>query len=580
MINLFESLILGVMSEADRKLSQVDFLSLEDRERVREWNATLPSIENNSSSCTIHGLVEAMAARQPEAIAIASWDGQLTYHQLDELSTKLACHLRGLGVGQESLVVHCFTKSVWAVVAIISVLKAGAACVSISPESPRARTRAILEDTKALVALVAPDTLGSVEDLVDHPVIVDAAFFGNVHPPELSLPHVDAQQLAFILFTSGSTGVPKGIAIEHSALCCSMFAMGQQLGMNSDSRVLQFSSFTFDAHLFDIFVTLHFGGCVCVPSDDQRSNDLAGAINSLRVNVLNLTPTVASMIQPQDVPLVSMLIMVGEAVTKGVVAAWSSVRPVRLFNGYGPAETYVASLIEITPESQALTSPSNIGFALNGNRFWVSDPLNYERLMPVGCIGELLIEGLTLARGYLNQPEKTAEVFLEVPASWAHLGPDREGNEARRIYKTGDLVRYSQDGSVDYVGRKDTQVKVHGQRVELAEIEYHLNTAVPQGSHCVVIHATAGLCKGRLVAVIALPSDDGHTRLSSASEMRPVPASQVIESRPLISELRQKNFGKAADVYGAEPLVGGRCHSFDNFWQDEQVIHISVDSRH
>ena len=239
---------------------------------------------------------------------------------------------------------------------------------------------------------------------------------------------------------------------------------------DQSSRTLQFAAFTFDISFSDIFATLAGGGCVCIPSDNDRMNDLETAIRSLRVNSACLTTTVARQLRPSRVSGLKFLAVAGEAPTQEILDIWAD--KVCLMNMYGPAECtiYSAGITEISVRDR----PQNIGRGV-GARLWIADPHNHNRLAAVGAVGELLIEGPILARSYLKDEAKTRAAFIENPL-W--LLQER-GDQPHRLYKTGDLVHYASDGSIVYLGRKDTQVKVGGQRVELGEIESQLAKLVP-----------------------------------------------------------------------------------------------------
>jgi amino acid adenylation domain-containing protein len=529
-LSSFKSVLNAIQYEGGGQLlNQLDFLSNSDRKMISQWNQ---DVSLKVDDCTVHELFQKMAASQPNWVAIQSWDGKLTYFQLDKLSNKLSQYLRGLGVGPETMVVHYFPKSMWAVVAILAILKAGGACVATTPDFPRERVETIIAATNASVVRTSSDTMDTIDGLALHSVAVHRQFIESIQDTESTYNQsisVAPHNAAFVIFTSGSTGNPKGIIMNHSSLCASMKHLRLLSGMCKDSRVLQFSAYTFDVHIFDIFVTLYSGGCVCIASDHERSNELSGVINRLGVNFLSLTPTVAALIDPTEVPTVTKLAMMGEAVTKGVVDSWYSIPGLRLYNGYGPAETWISSWTEISPES---TAPKNIGFAIGGDRFWVADPLNHHRLMPVGCRGELLIEGPTLARGYLNMPQRTVESFIKRPP-WLQ---EVDGATPGRVYKTGDLVRYNTDGSLNYFGRKDTQVKVHGQRVELDEIDYHLNRTTPKIAEGFIVYASKGPCNKRLVALVARVH--GRPRVHQASQANPISLSQDTNSKAVLEVLK------------------------------------------
>jgi non-ribosomal peptide synthetase component F len=243
--------------------------------------------------------------------------------------------------------------------------------------------------------------------------------------------------------------------------------MGARLGIKSTTRTLQFSAFTFDISIGDIFTTLAHGGCVCVPSERERTDSLVSAMNDLAVTFAVLTPTVASLLDPESVPAsLDTIVLVGEAVKPAAVQPW--LRRVRVFNGYGPAESSILSAIN-GPMHHPEDAPM-IGSTLS-NRLWVTNPLDHNALVPIGAPGELLIEGPSLARSYLHDSERSASSFVIDPkfVSSLHLPP------GSRMYRTGDLVRQScEDGLLVFLGRIDTQIKIRGQRVEVGEIESHI----------------------------------------------------------------------------------------------------------
>ncbi|RDW58724.1 hypothetical protein BP6252_13200 [Coleophoma cylindrospora] len=451
------------MRTQDTPVSDIDIMSPADTSDIMHWNATMPASEET----LVHESITQQASRTPSAPALCAWDGELTYSQLEEMTSKLAAHLVGLGVGPESLVPVCFEKSMWAIVAMLSILKAGGACVPLDPAHPPARRQVILDDLKASVVLTSlmHQNLFTESALVS--VVVDSVFLGMLGSVEATtLPSASPGNAVFVVFTSGSTGQPKGIVIEHRAMCTSARDHGIAMRFTPRSRVLQFAAYTFDDSFSDIFTTLMFGGCICIPSDDDRLDNLPKAIADFKANQACLTVTVARQLQPSDNPSLEVLTVGGEAVTDAVLQQWSD--SVYLINGYGPAECsiFCSGKTGLSKEDDA----SNVGTAW-GCLLWITDATDHNRLVPVGAVGELLVEGPIVARGYLNNEEKTKSSFIVNPAWLA----DKPGNQKRRLYKTGDLARYNPDGTIQVLGRKDTQVKLRGQRIELGEIEHRIH---------------------------------------------------------------------------------------------------------
>lgn len=469
-MNQFEHVLRQIPFEGgpDVRIGELELFSPQDAFEMSWWNKTpLPKVD----SC-IHHLIARQVDAHPDASAVSAWDlhHDLTYGMLDDLSNRLAHHLKGLGVGPDVFVPFCFEKSAWAVVSMLGIIKAGGACVGLDGNHPLARLKSIVRDCDAKVILTSNAHLGLVSHLQITALVVDEAFLRNLpsnsHPACTS---VTTKHAAYVTFTSGTTGQPKGIVIEHQAICASGLSQGSALRLGPTSRVLQFSAYSFDISNGDILNTLMNGGCVCVPSENDRSNDLAGFINRTGVNWACLTPSVASILRPSTVPTLETLVLCGEPIKQETVTTWAE--SVYLVDAYGPAETTI--LCTSLPGVKIDTPSANLGWNM-GAVTWIANPSNHAQLQPLGCVGEILIEGPLLSRGYLNDPEKTSHSFITDPP-WARSS----GGESRRFYKSGDLGLLNTDGTTTFVRRKDTQVKIRGQRVELHEVEHHLHNALP-----------------------------------------------------------------------------------------------------
>ncbi|KAE8408475.1 hypothetical protein BDV37DRAFT_295954 [Aspergillus pseudonomiae] len=424
-----------------------------------QWNSYCPDPVDR----LVQEMFQDVVAATPEASAVAAWDGELNYRELDRLSSRLAGVLQSdFGVVSETIVALCFEKSVWAIVAMLAVVKAGGAFLHIDPQHPPARHQAMIKSTASKLFLCSEQTRDKVvRSVPDCPSLVIHREMFAAQPDHaqqdtvISSGNLGPTNAAYVVCTSGSTGTPKAIVVEHVSLCSSVTAQAKAMDITAGSRVLQYAAYTFDVSIGDIFAALTHGACICIPSNWERAHDLSGAINRLGVNQACLTSTVASLLTPVEVPKLKKL-------TLGA-----------LKNIYGPAECTVWCIIQ--PDVSSGTAVSNIGHAI-GARAWIVHPENHDRLMPIGAVGELLIEGPLVARGYLNDPVKTNAVFLAQPPIWlASFGPPPPRS---RFYKTGDLARYGPGGALLFEGRKDTQVKLRGQRIELGEVEYRLHQAL------------------------------------------------------------------------------------------------------
>jgi amino acid adenylation domain-containing protein len=476
----FQSTVSALILQPKQTIGDLDIFTVWDHQKIATWNRDmLKSLD----SC-IHWQFEDIAKRSPQAQAICSWDGDMNYGKLDQYSTALAMKLVDEGVGPEAVVALRFYKSLWSIVAMIAVLKAGGTFVSLDPTYPEERQKFITEDANAILALVSADVKRSESEwkLCKELVISETAIqdilkqygdaltnTGNLAGPDNS---------AYIVYTSGSTGNPKGIIVEHKALCTSASEQAKAMQIDSKSRVLQFAAYTFDVSIGDIFTALTHGACLCIPSESSRKDNLAAAIESLQVTHACLTSTVAGILDPQDLLTLEVLTLGGESVSRHNVVKWAN--KVQLNNIYGPAECTVWCFIQRNVGTHDHEAKIGSGIGAKG---WIVDPTNSDKLLPVGAIGELLVEGPLLARGYLNNSEKTSASFVSDPAWMCMFGP----STGRRLYKTGDLVRYdAADGTFIFIGRKDTQVKLRGQRIELGEIEYNLLRCMPTEKEAVV----------------------------------------------------------------------------------------------
>jgi amino acid adenylation domain-containing protein len=481
LLSQFGHLVQQLAASHDMPLGDLDLLGPVDAERLRKWNQ--PVLQATPTRSCIHELVHTMVERQPHAPAVSSWDGEFSYAALWETACRVAHHLITVGVGPKIVVGVCMDKSCWAMVSMLAILQAGGTVTALGTDYPTSRVEMIVADTAMRVALVDKTQAKRLQGVVAHLAVVNESLVAQL-PSYATLPHtgVAPERPAWVVYTSGSTGTPKGVVLEHKALSTGMLAHGTLFGNSTRTRALQYASHTFGVVIEDMFTTLLFGGCTCIPSEDERLNmgDLSRMIRDRDVNFVNLTATAALLLDPRDVPGVDTVVLGGEAVRSDVVELWKG--HATIINAYGQSECSVESVI--SPPIKQGRDAANIGFPIAGSAAWVVDPSDYNRLVPVGAPGELLIQGPLLARGYLNDAEKTEASFVMNPAFLSRLGVSSDGSS--RMYRTGDLVQQNPDGSLLYLGRRDAQIKVRGQRVEAGEVESQIVQLHPDVSHAFV----------------------------------------------------------------------------------------------
>jgi len=650
-----------------------------DLEQIWQWNRTLPP---TITQCT-HDTISQRAREQPDKLAVRSWEGQLTYGEVETYSTRLALRLCHFGVRLGTRVPLLFEKSMWTVVGVLAIMKAGGTFILTDPSQPEARLRTIADEAGAQFLLTskrqeelgrrvaptaelfvvpsddlfheqaalpsiqpspalapsitpdppeepsaelqdipadadtsssqapplstdqssptlsptqgnnspeavdeilqpvdeaelstqngpstdttgtsAPDAIttipqpitplnsddtpaesqdvlqatqdqetedvsqqepaddapGSPQQAPLSPVPVVAPILLPSPPPSItdscappltdvptaSLPIVPPTSPMYIIFTSGSTGKPKGVVISHENYASGAVPRAHAVGYRPHSKVFDFASYAFDVSIDCMLCTLANGGCLCVPSDADRMNDLSGAIRKSGANMAHMTPSVARVLDPDIIPSLEVLGLGGESVSASDAADWG--RDTSVVIAYGPSECTVGCTV-----NNDVSVSTNIGYGVGGLT-WIVDPEDHNKLVPVGAVGELLIEGPVVGIGYLNDPGKTSEVFISDP-TWLLEGHGSVEGRHGRLYKTGDLVMYDLNGtgSIAFAGRKDQQVKLRGQRVELSEVEHHLRRHLQQYAQIVaeVIYPSGG--EPTLVAFLAESKSSHHT---------------------------------------------------------------------
>ncbi|KAL4799976.1 hypothetical protein BDV19DRAFT_384814 [Aspergillus venezuelensis] len=438
MVEQFEHIVRHLIDEPKRLIQRILGLSPSDMNQVSGWNASHPE----SHDRVLHELVSSHASRYPDHAAICAWDGHLNYNELQSASLRLAMRLLQRGVKEGFIVPSCFEKSKWAIVTMLAVLSIGAALVCIDPKHPQDRLRNVLDQVKSSVILVSPELEDKIEAHKGQArVLISPLHFGTTEDDDEYKPsgilHAwtqDATQMAFIIFTSGSTGQPKGILMEHRHMATSIQAHTTALSLTSKSRVLHFASFAFDASLYEIFACLVNGGCVCIPSEEQRMNGLKEFMAQHSVNWTLLTPSMLALLDPDHVPCLQTMVAGGEALTRYVVDRWAS--GVVMINAYGPGETIMCAAGRVLPNE------------------WRT-----------GIIGPILVTS-----GYFNRPDLTTAGLIDPPVWLVRYRKGKPG----RVFRSGDLVQLTESGWVRFIGRKGTQVKVRGQRIELSDVKYHV----------------------------------------------------------------------------------------------------------
>ncbi|WP_370640379.1 amino acid adenylation domain-containing protein, partial [Myxococcus sp. XM-1-1-1] len=490
LVEHFQRLLQGIVEDSRSRLSALPLMSEAERRQVLvDWNDT--RVAEAAPETTLHALVAARARANPDAVAVEAGAQVLTYGQLDARSNQLARHLLSLGLGTEPRVGLCLTRGLELIVGMLGVLKAGGSYVPMDPTWPEQRRAHVLADA-GLSSVLTVDAFSEVLPARSRVRLdSDWSVIARQSTDPVSLPE-SADQLAYVTYTSGSTGQPKGVAVSHRAVL--RLAQGLRMATGPEDIVLQVCAPTFDPHVLEVWTTLTFGARLVVyPAHTPEVAELASLIIERKVNAAVLATALFDVMQqhqPEALAQVRRLVVGGDVLPAPRVQERLA-QGRSITNGYGPTEATVAATQHTLNPGDVPGDSIPIGRPLANTQVYVLDA--HLRPVPVGVPGELFIGGPGLARGYQHQPALTAERFVPHPFATT---------PGERLYRSGDRVRWRQDGTLEFLGRIDFQVKVRGFRIELGEVESLLRAHAGVAEVAVVVREDAPGDK-RLVAYVA-----------------------------------------------------------------------------
>jgi amino acid adenylation domain-containing protein len=528
----WHTLLESVVRDPEAAICGLEIVSgAERRQLLVEFNDTKSDFPEDKC---IQQLFEEQVERAPDNVAVVFEDRQLTYAQLNARANQLAHYLRTLGVGPEVLVGICLERSLEMVIGLLGILKAGGAYVPLDPEYPKERLASMLEDTQAPVLLtqqrlmaeliedrgskpvLSPSTklrINSAEGIEDgdsrssiansriHVVCLDTEWEAIAQEgEENAVSSATARNAAYVIYTSGSTGQPKGVMIEHCGLSNTLNWLSDILELSTQDRCLLKTPITFDAAGREIFPTLIAGGCLVIAEANGHRDCryIADIIRNEGISIFHCVPSFLWLLMEEPAldgaAALRAVMCGGEALLPQVVMRFRHRSGAKLYNVYGPTEAIIDSTYWLC-EGTGAHSTIPIGRPIPNARMYILDEA--LRPLPLGVPGNLYIGGVSLARGYLDRPELTAEKFVPNPFS---------EEPGARLYKTGDLARYLPDGNIEFLGRADHQVKIRGFRIELGEIEAALDQH-PAVREAVALAREDTLGEKRLVAYVVVEQE-------------------------------------------------------------------------
>ncbi|HEX5885293.1 MAG TPA: amino acid adenylation domain-containing protein, partial [Pyrinomonadaceae bacterium] len=531
----FETLLRSAVAHPELRVSALELMTEPERlQLVSGLNETRTEFQEHGF---VPDLIQKQAEQRPQSVAVTFESQRLTYDQLNSRANQLAHYLRGLGVGPEEVVGVCLERGLNMVIAVLGILKAGGAYLPLDPAYPRDRLEFMINDSEPSVLLTQEKFSQPLSSARQQVVCIDSDWrrieFESTENPDTTL---SAGNLAYLLYTSGSTGLPKGVMVTHGSLKNFLLSMSRTLEMTSDDILAAVTTLTFDIAGLELYLPLIVGARVGLVSREKGSDGrlLRDEIANLGATALQGTPATWRMLLEAGVQLMPWFKVFcgGEAMTADLKHQLMGTGA-KVWNLYGPTETTIWSTVKrLDPDC-----PPTIGQPLANTQIYV---LNRSlQPTPAGVAGELYIGGAGLARGYLKRPELTSERFVPNPFS------DEPG---ACLYRTGDLVRYLPNGDIEYLDRIDLQIKIRGFRIELGEIETVLGQH-PGVRQAVVAARENPSGEKVLVAYVVLEEDaakSSHVRLDELREFlrRSLPAYMVPASFVLLDELPKSPAGK------------------------------------
>ncbi len=490
----------AIVAAPDQRISEYDLVSDAERQEILAFSrgGPLPVCEQR----TAHGLFEQQAAAQPDATALICNEQRWTYDALNREANQLARVLQTCGVEQGTLVACCFDRGLDTARILLAILKAGGVYTPLDPANPPQRLANLVSACGAEV-VISDKPLPQLTDGVRVVTLAELhEESSSQRDTDLNL-ELSPDALAYVLHTSGSTGVAKGVCVSHEAFALHTVAVRESFGLRSDDRVLQFSNLTFDPSLEQMFAPWSLGGTVVMRGNELWSPEqLWENVRRWKLTMVNLPPAYfkhchAAITDQCELDSLRLLILGGDVFPVEALGSWRQ-RDVQVLNAYGPTEGVITAAVYDASDHDPRRKNVPIGRPRPGARAYVSDSCG--NLAPIGVCGELCLGGPMLATGYLNDPALTAEKFVADPFS---------GEPGARMYRTGDTARWTVDGQLEFFGREDRQIKIHGMRVETGEIEATIN-ACPGALQAHVATRT----RGENTDLIAWVVSDGDDNLA------------------------------------------------------------------
>jgi pristinamycin I synthase 3 and 4 len=486
----FLRVLRALVENPDQPASQIDVMDPAERQRLlSDWNNT----ERSVPAATLADLFEFHVARSPGAPALVFGETRLSYTELNRRANQIAQLLLRQGIGTEDIVAIAVPRSAETIIALLGIVKAGAAFLPLDPDYPDQRLRYMLTDSRCACLITLRNIVSRLscetkvvllDDAATQQALADIPADNPTNATRVRPLH--SLNAAYVIYTSGSTGKPKGVLVSHVGIPSFVKMQGERFAITPETFALQFSSISFDLSFWDLCCSILSGAPLLMvhPQVVKEPDHLVDLLNKHRITLAILAPSMAALLPPRKLPFINTLIVGGEYCSPELVETWSPGR--RMYNAYGPTEVTCCSTIS-SPLTGG-TTPSIGTPNWNLQLYVLDDDL---QLVPPGVAGELYVAGMGLARGYLHRPGLTAQRFVSCP-----FGP-----AGRRMYRTGDLVRWRADGSLDFVGRADAQVKIRGFRIEPGEVESLLTTH-PAVAQAAVIAREDTPGEKRLVAYV------------------------------------------------------------------------------